>query len=112
MKYLKKKKTKTIYVLTEDKDKIHYIGIFYQGFIKEYFGQLNKSVRNKYRYTIKTKNNEEKIKNEDLKRQLYLELLIYYCYNIFVKHCEKVVIKIINDLSTFKTENDILKSGK
>ena len=108
----KKKKTKTRYVLTEDKDKIHYIGIFYQGFIKEYFGQLNKSVRNKYRYTIKTKNNEEKIKNEDLKRQLYLELLIYYCYNIFVKHCEKVVIKIINDLSTFKTENDILKSGK
>jgi len=108
----KKKKTKIRYVLTEDKDKIHYIGIFFQGFIKEYCGQINKNFRNKSKYSMKTKVNEEKIKNEDLKRQLYLELIIYYIYNLFVKHCEKVVIKIINDLSTFKTENDILKSGK
>lgn len=108
----KKRKTKTRYILTEDKDKVHYIGIFFQGFIKEYYGQINKSIKNKYKYSMKIKSNEEKIKNEDLKRQLYLELIIYYCYNLFVKHCEKVVIKIINDLSTFKTENDILKSGK
>lgn len=108
----KKRKTKERYVLTEDKAKVHYIGIFFQGFIKEYFGQINRSIKNKFKYSVKTKNNEERIKNEDLKRQLYLELLIYYSYNLFVKHCEKVVIKIINDLSTFKTENDILKSGK
>ena len=107
----KKKKSKIRYTLTEDKDKIHYIGIFFQGFIKEYFGQVNKNMRNKYKYSSKD-NNEEKARNEDLKRQLYLELLIYYCYNIFVKHCEKVVIKIINDLSTFKTKNDFLKNGK
>ena len=111
--FTKKKKIKTRYVLTEDKDKIHYIGIFFQGFVKEYLGQINKNMRNKYKYPIKNKNpKEEKLINEDLKRLLYLELIIYYCYNIFVKHCEKVVIKIINDLSTFKTENDILKNGK
>ena len=70
-------------------------------------------MRNKYKYSIKNKNpKEEKLINEDLKRLLYLELVIYYCYNIFVKHCEKVVIKIINDLNTFKTRNDILKNGK
>ena len=108
----KKKKSKTRYALTEDKDKIHYIGIFFQGIIKEYFGHINKCVRNKYKYSSKDNINEEKIRNEDLKKQLYLELLIYYCYNIFIKHCEKVVIKIINDLSTFKTKNDILKNGK
>ena len=109
----KKKKSKIRYVLTEDKDKIHYIGIFFQGFVKEYFCQINKNIRNKYKFSPKAKNvNEEKIRNEDLKRQLYLELMIYYCYNVFIKHCEKVVIKIINDLNSFKTENDILKSGK
>ena len=113
MNPLRKKKIKTKYVLTEDKDKIHYIGFFFQGFVKEYLGQINKNMRNKYKYPIKNKNpKEEKLINEDLKRLLYLELVIYYCYNIFVKHCEKVVIKIINDLNTFKTRNDILKNGK
>ena len=107
----KPKKQKIRYVLTEEKDKIHYIGIFYQGFVKEYLFQINKAVRNKYKYNSKNQN-EERIRNEDLKRQLYLELIIYYCYNLFVKHCEKVVIKIINDLDSFKTENDILKPGK
>ena len=107
----KKNKSKTRYVLTEDKDKVHYIGIFFQGFIKEYFGHINKSMKNKINYTSNNPN-DAKIRNEDLKKQLYLELLIYYSYNLFVKHCEKVVIKIINDLSSFKTENDILKSGK
>ena len=107
----KEKKQKVRYVLTEEKDKIHYIGIFYQGFVKEYLYQVNKTERNKYKYSSKNQN-EERIRNEDLKRLLYLELIIYYCYNLFVKHCEKVVIKIINDLATFKTENDILKAGK
>ena len=107
----KKKKSKVRNALAEDKDKIHYIGIFFQGFIKEYLGQINKTIRNKIKYSGKSPK-EERIRNEDLKRQLYLELIIYYCYNLFVKHCEKVVIKIINDLNTFKTENDILKNGK
>ena len=30
---------------------------------------------------------------------------------MFVKHCEKVVMKIVSDLSTFKTSRDILKPG-
>ena len=107
----KKKKSKIRNPLSEDKDKIRYIGIFFQGFIKEYFGQINKTIRNKQKYSGKSPK-EERIRNEDLKKQLYLELIIYYCYNLFVKHCEKVVIKIINDLNTFKTENDILKNGK
>ena len=41
------------------------------------------------------------------KQQLYLELAIYYCYNQFVKHCEKIVQKIINDLGTFEKPEDI-----
>ena len=36
------KKIKNKYILLEDKDKIHYIGIFFQGFVKEYFEHINK----------------------------------------------------------------------
>ena len=120
------KKTKNKYVLTEDKDKIHYIGIFFQGFVKEYYEHINKckkieiklmefnEKKNMYEEKIRIEKEKyiksEKIKNT--KKKLYLELAIYFCYNLFVKHCEKVVIKIISDLSTFKTTRDILKPGK
>ena len=117
------KKIKNKYILLEDKDKIHYIGIFFQGFVKEYFEHINKckNIKIKNKEHEKKKSNmdeklriemEKRIKNENIKKQLYLELAIYYCYSIFVKHCEKVVMKIISDLSTFKTNRDILKPGK
>jgi hypothetical protein len=111
----KKKKVKTKEVFTLEKDKIHYIGIYFQGFVREYLGQINKNmqkkIQNKNRYSMKNVN-EQKKRDEDLKKILYLELIIYYCYNIFVKHCEKVVIQIIDDLNTFKNKNDILKNGR
>ena len=113
------KKQKTRNILTADKDKVHYIGIFFQGFVKEYFEHLNKIRKNNIKGMEREKKksnteieNEKRIKNENIKKQLYLELAIYYCYNKFVKHCEKVVIKIISDLATFKTNRDILKPGK
>ena len=118
-----KKKMKNRHILSEEKDKIHYIGVFFQGFLKEYFEYINKSRKNKIKHVEydKKKSNvdeklriemEKKIKNENIKKQLYLELAIYYCYNMFVKHCEKVVMKIISDLGSFKTNRDILKQGK
>ena len=117
------KKIKNRHVLLEEKDKIHYIGIFFQGFLKEYFEYINKSKKNKMKHVEydKKKNNideklriemEKKIKNENIKKQLYLELAIYYCYSMFVKHCEKVEMKIISDNGSFKTNRDILKLGK
>ena len=122
MSFQIRKKTRSKYVLSEDKDKIHYIGIFFQGFVKEYFEHINKckKIKIKNKEFNKKRNIDEKsrietekrIKNENIKKQLYLELAIYYCYNIFVKHCEKVVMKIISDLNTFKTNRDILKPGK
>ena len=117
---LVKKRTKSKYILSEDKDKIHYIGIFFQGFVKEYYEHINKTKKHSFQIDLdkKKNNNEEKARKDaerkikDTKKQLYLELAIYYCYNIFVKHCEKVVMKIISDLNTFKTNRDILKPGK
>ena len=113
------KKQKIKHILTEEKDKIHYIDIFFQGFIKEYYEHIYKCKKNKIKrekindIDEKTRiEAEKKIKIENEKKQLYLELAIYYCYNLFVKHCEKVVKKIIADLATFKTNRDILKPGK
>ena len=111
----KKKIVKIKEVFTLEKDKIHYIGIYFQGFVREYLEQINKNMQkkmqNKNKYSMKNAN-EEKKRDEDLKKILYLELIIYYCYDIFVKHCERVVIRIIDDLNTFKNENDILKNGR
>ena len=101
----KKEKIKKRRVLTKEKEKKHYIGIFFQGFVKEYLAHINKGKN-------KNMKNDEKENQEYLKKLLYLELMIYYCYNLFVKHCERFVIKIINDLNTFRTANDILKNGK
>ena len=42
---------------------------------------------------------EEQI-NDTLKI-LYLELAIYYCYDLFVRYCEKVVEKIIYNLGRY-----------
>ena len=162
--------------LNDEKDKIHYIGILYQGFMKEYLNQIYKNNKNRIKSLeriekekrekeerereqklreekeklksnqsfINTNSREdylkereekekeeqlkeerikeekarqirinqnklkdEKIKEDDAKHQLYLELAIYYCYNLFVKHCEKIVQKIINDLGTFEKPEDI-----
>ena len=42
----------------------------------------------------------------------YLELAIYYYYDIFVKYCEKVVEKIVSHLYTFDKADDILIPDK
>ena len=119
------KKTRTKSKLTHEKEKIHYIGIFFQIFLKEYYEHINECNKRKLWQTdndnigVKRNAEEKKIideeKNkrqfENIKKKLYLELAIYYCYNQFVKHCEKVVMKIVSDLSTFTTNRDILKPG-
>ena len=120
------KKSKNRIVLSEEKDKIHYIGIFFQGFVKEYFEHIYKEKKIEMRhmeYEEQKKELDEKIRIEkekyikienikNIKKKLYLELAIYFCYNQFVKHCEKVVMKIISDLGTFLTNRDIVKPGK
>ena len=162
--------------LNDEKDKIHYIGILFQGFMKQYLKQISKNNKNrikilerlekekrekeereqeqklreekdKFKLNQSYINNnsredylkereekekedqlkderikeekareirinqnkikDEKTKEDDAKHQLYLELAIYYCYNQFVKHCEKIVKKIINDLGTFEKPEDI-----
>ena len=69
-----KKRTKTKYILSEDKDKIHYIGIFFQGFIKEYYEHINKSKKHafKYEFDKKKKNNidEKEPKEKDIETEL------------------------------------------
>ena len=119
------KKIRTKSKLKQEKEKIHFIGVFFQAFIKEYYEHINLCNRQKIFQmdNNKKKEGEEKIaeeekkfveeekKIENTKRKLYLELAIYYCYNMFVKHCEKVVMKIVSDLSTFNTSRDILKPG-
>ena len=112
------KKIKNKSKLKQEKEKIHFIGIFFQAFIKEYYEHINfcnkqKIIQmdNNKKKEGEEKNLEEEKKRNDIKKKLYLELAIYYCYNMFVKHCEKVVMKIVSDLSTFKTSRDILKPG-
>jgi hypothetical protein len=60
----KKKKVKTKEVFTLEKDKIHYIGIYFQGFVREYLGQINKNmqkkIQNKNRYSMKNVNEQKK----------------------------------------------------
>jgi hypothetical protein len=53
---------------------------------------------------------EDKI--NDILEIVYLELGIYYCYNLFVNYCEKVVQKIVYHLGTFNNVEDITKTGK
>ena len=53
---------------------------------------------------------EEKI-NDTLKI-VYLELAIYYCYDLFVKYCEKVVEKIVYHLGTFDKAEDMKRQIK
>ena len=112
------KKIRTKSKLKQEKEKIHFIGVFFQAFVKEYYEHINLCNKQKIMQmdNNRKKEGEEKIaeeekKIENTKRKLYLELAIYYCYNMFVKHCEKVVMKIVSDLSTFKTSRDILKPG-
>ena len=157
-------------LITDLKDKIKYIGIMYQGFMKEYLkaiSDFNKKrresfdkygykepsindinysqffpVMNEVRGQIKNarirKYTEMNIRNEMSREELsgdirdkdkdildptkeqindtlkiaYLELAIYYFYDIFVKYCEKVVEKIVSHLYTFDNPEDILKPGK
>ena len=156
-------------VLNEYKDKIKYIGLLYQGFMKEYLkticeyshkkrdifdkiGKPNKSenkekedrffvdnsnyIRTGGKSVLNRNYNEindgskdeyigddmrdkEKNINNILEEQIndtikivYLELAIYYCYDLFVKYCEKVVEKIVYHLGTFDKAEDILKTGK
>ena len=82
-------KNKEKYIKTEfkEKDKIHFIEIMYQKYFKEYLDVLKKS---------------NKDREDNIKHQFYLELALYYCYRLFVAHCEKIVKKIIFDLSTFE----------
>ena len=161
-------------VLNDFKDKIKYIGIMYQGFMKEYLQTICdfSKKRRKYEYKINLKKetnyinlnpeqnnffasfNESKAqtkkerfkkynqintKNEinigfndrvnynDIDKNMsgplkehikdtikiaYLELAIYYYYDIFVKYCEKVVEKIVSHLYTFDKADDILIPDK
>jgi len=156
-------------VLNEYKDKIKYIGLLYQGFMKEYLkticeyshkkrdifdkiGKPNKSENKEKedRFFVDNSNyirtggksvhnrnyneinegskdeyigddmrDKEKNINNILEEQIndtikivYLELAIYYCYDLFVKYCEKVVEKIVYHLGTFDKAEDILKTGK
>ena len=66
-----KKRAKTKYILTEDKDKIHYIGIFFQGFVKEYYEHINKTKKLSLKIELdKKKNNtDEKAQKEAKKRK-------------------------------------------
>ena len=85
--YFLKKKEKYIKTEFKEKDKIHFIEIMYQKYFKEYLDVLKKS---------------NKDREDNIKHQFYLELALYYCYRLFVAHCEKIVKKIIFDLSTFE----------
>ena len=155
-------KDEKMIILNEYKDKIKYIEILYQGFMKEYlkticeynkkkraFFDANENANNyegKDRFfldSLKNLRNErainkdmniliydedenkedsrekEKIENNYLEEKIndtlkivYLELAIYYCYDLFVKYCEKVVEKIVYHLGTFDKAEDILKAGK
>ena len=167
-------KDEKMIVLNEYKDKIKYIGLLYQGFMKEYlkticeyshkkreiFDKLGngqnenndkeeriryfldnpnfmrtggKSVHNKnfdnniimndgskdeYIFDGDNQYKEKNISNiseeqiNDTLKIVYLELAIYYCYDLFVKYCEKVVEKIVYHLGTFDKAEDILKAGK
>jgi len=151
-----------ILAINEFKDKIKYINIMYQGFMKEYLKAIsdfnkkkrendeklgikpnpndiecsqffptinetkvqNKNVRLR-KYTEKNlsvntgEREREKDINDPIKEQIndtvkiaYLELAIYYFYDMFVKYCEKVVEKIVGHLYTFDKADDILKPGK
>ena len=166
-------KEEKMIVLNEYKDKIKYIGLLYQGFMKEYLkticeyshkkrdlydkmGNGNKCNNNKeegdkyfsginymksggksvhkvkndmniimnegskdeYMGEIDARDKEKNINNiveeqiNDILKIAYLELSIYYCYDLFVKYCEKVVEKIVFHLGTFDKAEDILKTGK
>ena len=171
-------KDEKLIVLNEYKDKIKYIGLLYQGFMKEYLkticeyshkkrniydkiGNQNrndkddnneymdkddrdkffvdnhnymriggKSVHNRKNNDMNNRINESRedfivddIKDKNINNILeekindtiklaYLELAIYYCYDLFVKYCEKVVEKIVYHLGTFDKAEDILKTGK
>ena len=170
-------KDEKMIVLNEYKDKIKYIGLLYQGFMKEYLktlceyshkkrelfdrmGNGNKDLNNdkedRDKFFMENKNfmknggknvysrnfsemniiiNDESNNNDyigdgdgkdkeknigniaeeqinDTLKIVYLELAIYYCYDLFVKYCEKVVEKIVYHLGTFDKAEDILKTGK
>ena len=167
-------KEEKMIVLNEYKDKIKYIGLLYQGFMKEYLKticEFSHKKRNIYdkEGNIKINESTDKVEkdrffldnpnffrrggkslhkkntndinniiinelssrdeyfgekgdkdiNEIMEEQindtlkiLYLELAIYYCYDLFVRYCEKVVEKIIYNLGTFDKAEDILKTGK
>ena len=147
-------------VITLFKDKIKYIGLLYQGFLKEYFEFIcgkntvkEKAIRNYERGFLdknekknpsskydnvninNTNNNNSNFhKNADMNekaeskkqdytkidhlidckyciKKVYLELAIYYCYNLFVTHCEEVVKKIVQDLGKFHRD-DVKKQDK
>ena len=168
-------KDEKMIILNEYKDKIKYIGLLYQGFMKEYlkticeyshkkrdiydkFGPAqsdesnNKEERNRFfmdnpnfmrtggkithnrnfdnninmndgsrdeymgdgdiQYKEKNISNISEEQINDALKIVYLELAIYYCYDLFVKYCEKVVEKIVYHLGTFDKAEDILKAGK
>ena len=171
------KKEKKKIEISEEKDKIHFISILYQGFIKEYYHIIHKiyvekkkslnriekenkekierekssllrkikeQKKNSFLNTNKKKEkekeeqikeellkeerakeerlrenriktekiNDERTKEDNAKHQIFLELGIYYTYNIFVKFCEKIVKKIILDLNSFESPDDIKISKK
>ena len=172
----KTKKEKKKIEISDEKDKIHFISILYQGFIKEYYNIIHKifienkkslnriekekkekierekssllrklkeqkknsllnNLTNKNKKKEKEKEeqikeellkeerakeerirenriknekiNEERTKEDNAKHQIFLELAIYYTYNIFIKFCEKIVKKIIFDLNSFESPDDI-----
>ena len=164
-------KDEKMIVLNEYKDQIKYIGLLYQGFMKEYLKTIceyshkkrdkydkmgtgkssyndkeekeislvdnsnfmrnggrnnyNKSEMNRNynedineNFEIAGKDKDKSISNlaeekiNDTLKIVYLELAIYYCYDLFVKYCEKVVEKIVYHLGTFENPEDILKTGK
>ena len=171
------KKEKKKIEISEEKDKIHFISILYQGFVKEYYHIIHKiyvekkkslnriekenkekierekssllrkikeQKKNSFLNTNKKKEkekeeqikeellkeerakeerlrenriktekiNDERTKEDNAKHQIFLELGIYYTYNIFVKFCEKIVKKIILDLNSFESPDDIKISKK
>ena len=164
-------KDEKMIVLNEYKDQIKYIGLLYQGFMKEYLkticeyshkkreiydkmgtdkpsyndkyekerffmdnsNYMRSGVRNFNRSEMNIINDEDNNENfgdldgkdkeknisniaeekiNDTLKIVYLELAIYYCYDLFVKYCEKVVEKIVYHLGTFDKTEDILKTGK
>jgi hypothetical protein len=64
------KKQKIKHILTEEKDKIHYIDIFFQGFIKEYYEHIYKCKKNKIkREKIILPDEKEYLQNLNIKRE-------------------------------------------